>query len=80
MARHALKSGGAAPTILNAANEVAVGSFLAGRIGFLEIVPVIEATLAELPAAAPQSIAEVHALDGEARRAARTVLAGRTPG
>src|SRR3546814_3940215 len=44
LARHALKSGGAAPTILNAANEVAVGSFLAGRIGFLDIVRVVDAT------------------------------------
>ncbi len=78
LARHALKSGGAAPTILNAANEIAVGSFLAGRIGFLDIVPVVEAALARLPAAAPQSLAEVRDIDREARHAAQAVLATRS--
>lgn len=76
--RQALQSGGAAPTILNAANEIAVRSFLAGDIGFLDIVAVVEETLARLPAAAPQSLADVHAVDAEARRIAQATLARRT--
>lgn len=45
LARAALQSGGATPTILNAANEVAVAEFLAGRMGFHEIVRVVEETI-----------------------------------
>ena len=42
LARHALRQGGAAPTLLNAANEAAVAAFLAGRIGFLDIARTVE--------------------------------------
>lgn len=45
LARSALQTGGAAPTILNAANEVAVAEFLGGRLGFHEIVGIVEETL-----------------------------------
>ena len=45
LARLALRQGGAAPTILNAANEVAVAAFVAGRIGFLDIARVVESVL-----------------------------------
>ncbi len=45
LARRALQTGGAAPTVLNAANEVAVGEFIAGRIGFPAITALVEATL-----------------------------------
>src|SRR3546814_1265018 len=48
VARQALQIGGAAPTILNAANEVAVHSFLAEKIGFLDIVGIVEEVLARL--------------------------------
>src|SRR3546814_17888478 len=41
LARQALQTGGAAPTILNAANEVAVDAFLKGRIGFLDITRIV---------------------------------------
>ena len=47
LARNALKMGGAMPTILNAANEVAVKCFLEKRIGFLDIIRVIENVLGE---------------------------------
>ena len=40
-----LEAGGAAPTVLNAADEVAVGEFIAGRIGFTGITALVEATL-----------------------------------
>lgn len=42
LARNALQAGGAAPTVLNAANEVAVAAFLAGEIGFLDIARLVE--------------------------------------
>ena len=45
LGRRALETGGAAPTILNAANEIAVAAFIAGRIGFGGIAELVEATL-----------------------------------
>ena len=53
LARRALETGGAAPTVLNAANEVAVGEFLAGRIGFSAIPALVEATLDAAAGAGP---------------------------
>jgi 1-deoxy-D-xylulose-5-phosphate reductoisomerase len=72
LAREALAAGGAATNVLNAANEVAVAAFLAGRIGFLDIARVVEATL---DAAAgldlgTGSLEAVEAADAEARRLA----------
>jgi 1-deoxy-D-xylulose-5-phosphate reductoisomerase len=49
MARQALEAGGAAPTVLNAANEVAVDEFLAGRLGFAGIAALVGATLEAAP-------------------------------
>jgi len=45
LARRAMEAGGAAPTVLNAADEVAVGEFIAGKIPFLAIAALVEATL-----------------------------------
>ncbi|MGQ9371404.1 1-deoxy-D-xylulose-5-phosphate reductoisomerase [Azospirillum sp. A39] len=70
LARVALQSGGAAPTILSAANEVAVEAFLKRRIGFLDIARIVEETLAALPHTAPGDLAAVMAADAEARRCA----------
>ena len=67
LARHALQTGGDAPTILNAANETAVAGFLAGRIGFLDIERVVESALETLPGMVPGSIDDVVAVDSEAR-------------
>jgi 1-deoxy-D-xylulose-5-phosphate reductoisomerase len=67
LARHALQKGGDAPTILNAANETAVASFLAGRIGFLDIERVVESALDTLPNTVPGSIDDVVAVENEAR-------------
>ncbi len=79
LARQALQTGGAAPTILNAANEVAVDAFLAKRIGFLDIPATVEATLAAVPARGVSAIADVLAVDREARAAAGELIArGRT--
>jgi 1-deoxy-D-xylulose-5-phosphate reductoisomerase len=75
LARQALQTGGAAPTILNAANEVAVDSFLSGRLGFLDIARVVEGTLSALAGPAPASIDDVRAIDAEARIRAGARLA-----
>ena len=67
VARQALQSGGRAATVLNAANEVAVMAFLAGRIRFLDIVRVVEDTLGAIPNAPLSRLAEVRAADSMAR-------------
>lgn len=67
LARQALTAGGARPAILNAANEVAVAAFLAGRLGFLEIAAIVADTLARYDPAAPESLDAVLAIDAEAR-------------
>ncbi|NKB45957.1 MAG: 1-deoxy-D-xylulose-5-phosphate reductoisomerase [Alphaproteobacteria bacterium] len=75
LAREALQVGGAAPTILNAANEIAVARFLAGEIGFLDILGTVEDTLAQCRNDHPTTLDEVMALDAEARRLAQTWIA-----
>jgi 1-deoxy-D-xylulose-5-phosphate reductoisomerase len=72
LARDALHAGHGAPTILNAANEVAVAAFLARRIGFLDIAATVEQVLERLGAPAADSLEAVLALDAEARAAAET--------
>lgn len=73
LARQALQTGGTAPTILNAANEVAVVEFMAGRIGFLDIARVVEETLTEIPGAALRSLDDVFETDTSARDVAKRV-------
>ena len=70
LARDALRAGGGAPTILNAANEVAVAAFLDRRIGFLDIAALVESALDQLGAPAAATLDEVMALDASARRVA----------
>jgi 1-deoxy-D-xylulose-5-phosphate reductoisomerase len=74
LARAALSEGGGAPTVLNAANEIAVGGFLAGRIGFLDITGVVEATLAQVPRQTAATLADTIALDAAARLVAETAM------
>src|SRR5690606_33058669 len=68
LAWQALEAGGAAPAVLNAANEVAVSAFLQGRIGFLAIPALVEDTLAALSAAPAESLEALLAADAQARR------------
>jgi 1-deoxy-D-xylulose-5-phosphate reductoisomerase len=75
LARLALQTGGAAPTVLNAANEVAVQAFLDRGIGFLDIARVVEQTLETVEHASLGSIDDVLAQDGRARACARAVVA-----
>ena len=77
LARDALQAGGGAPTILSAANEVAVAAFLARRLGFLDIVSVVADVLATMGAPDADDLATVMALDAEARRQAATACLSR---
>jgi 1-deoxy-D-xylulose-5-phosphate reductoisomerase len=74
LALQALRAGGDATTILNAANEVASAAFLAGAIPFLSIADLIEQAMTELP---PQAVVDIQTLserDRTAREAVRRVL------
>ncbi len=78
LARRAMESGGAAPTVLNAADEVAVAEFIAGRIGFTAIAALVEATLDAAARrdllAEPASIDAAMAVDHIARSLAKDLL------
>lgn len=74
LGRAALEAGGAMPCALNAADEVAVEAFLAGRLPFVGIPRVIEAVMRETPAAPLGSLQDVMACDQECRDRARRLL------
>ena len=78
LGRRVLQTGGAAPTILNAANEVAVAAFIGGRIGFGGIADLVGATLEAAErrnaTAEPQDIEEALAVDHMARSLAHDLL------
>ena len=78
LARRALSTGGAAPTVLNAADEIAVGEFIAGRIGFPAITALVEATLDAAAArgllAEPANVDGALAVDHIARSLASALL------
>ena len=76
LAYHALETGGSAPAVLNAANEVAVEAFLAGRLPFLAVVETVARVLARHAAAPLGSVEEALEVDDWARRAAREILPG----
>jgi 1-deoxy-D-xylulose-5-phosphate reductoisomerase len=67
LAREAAQAGGTAPCVLNAANEIAVHAFLAGRLPFLGIAEVIERTLAVLPGGPIRAFESLYEADREAR-------------
>jgi len=71
LAREALKKGGALPAALNAADEVAVAAFLAGRLKFVGIAEVIDRVLERMPRMKLGSIHDVLTADSEARRIAK---------
>jgi 1-deoxy-D-xylulose-5-phosphate reductoisomerase len=82
IAKNALLAGGAAPAAMNAADEVAVAAFLAGRIAFLDIAATVEETLAQmdrqnlLPSAENHPAESARATDATARRVANDVVGG----
>ncbi|MBV8430248.1 MAG: 1-deoxy-D-xylulose-5-phosphate reductoisomerase, partial [Solirubrobacterales bacterium] len=77
LARDAARAGGTAPCTLNAANEVSVYAFLAGRLRFLEIASVIEETLSELPPEQVHSFDALAEADARARQVAGELVAAR---
>jgi 1-deoxy-D-xylulose-5-phosphate reductoisomerase len=77
LARDALRAGGGAPTILNAANEVAVAAFLQRRIGFLDIAHTVARVLETIGTVLADTLDEVIALDRDARRVAESLAAAR---
>jgi len=79
LARQALAAAGCAPAILNAANEVAVGAFLEGRIGYTQIAELIAAALDGMPARALDSIETCVAVDAETRRFVEERVPGKVP-
>ena len=74
LARGALEAGGAAPVILNAANEVAVAAFLGGRLSFPEISEFVERTLETATESAPESIDDVIEIDKRARSCVEALM------
>jgi 1-deoxy-D-xylulose-5-phosphate reductoisomerase len=78
LAREAAAAGGTAPCVLNAANEIAVHAFLAGRLSFLGIAAVIESTLERLPAEPVRAFDSLYEADAEARAVASERVAERS--
>ncbi len=74
LAYQALREGGTAPAILNAANEVAVAAFLERKIAFLSIANVIAEVLAKLPSSAVNTLEDVLQADAAARVAAQDAI------
>jgi 1-deoxy-D-xylulose-5-phosphate reductoisomerase len=78
LARQAMQSGGAAPTVLNAADEIAVAEFIAGRIPFMGIPALVAATLETAAGRGllkePETIEAALAVDHESRDLARSLL------
>lgn len=74
LAYAAARAGDGAPVVLNGANEVAVAAFLKRKLPYLGIVPVIQETLNRLAGAQARSLAEILALDQEARAVAQQII------
>ena len=74
LCRQAAEAGGAAPCVLNAANEIAVAAFLAGKLPFTRIAVMVEELMMRYAPAAPTGLGDVIALDLEARVRARELL------
>ena len=73
----AMRAGGSAPCILNAANEIAVAAFIAGQAGFLDIDAIVAETLNMVASGPVATLEEVMAIDAAARRTARALVAKR---
>ena len=74
IAREALEAGGAAATVLNAANEVAVESFLAGNIRFPDIAVLVQTALDKAKFDTPRSIGDVLEIDRVTRDRTRAMM------
>ncbi|MCP4828983.1 MAG: 1-deoxy-D-xylulose-5-phosphate reductoisomerase [Proteobacteria bacterium] len=74
LAREAARAGGSVPTVLNAANEVAVSAFQEGKLGFMQIPQLIERVLDVLPGERVTSLEAVTHIDDKARQLAQHML------
>jgi 1-deoxy-D-xylulose-5-phosphate reductoisomerase len=79
LAWEAMRAGGCAPCILNAANEMAVAAFIAGQAGFLDIDAIVAETLSSMPQGPVASLDDVLAVDAEARAVARSLVKRLSP-
>jgi 1-deoxy-D-xylulose-5-phosphate reductoisomerase len=79
LARESLEAGGAAPVVLNAANEIAVAGFLEGQIRFPEISHLVQEALNDARYGAPQSIHDVLEIDRETRDRATALMKASCP-
>jgi 1-deoxy-D-xylulose-5-phosphate reductoisomerase len=61
--------------IFNAANEVAVQSFLDNRLNFTDIINVVEESLSKIPSSEPNSLVDIKIVDENARRIAGSIIA-----
>ncbi|WP_444907646.1 1-deoxy-D-xylulose-5-phosphate reductoisomerase [Microbulbifer sp. SSSA008] len=75
LAREAVNEGKSAPTVLNAANEIAVEAFLEGRLAFTDIALVIEKVMNRAPVVELSGLEAVEAIDFNARELAKQALA-----
>ena len=76
LAYEAQEAGGSATCTLNAADEIAVEAFLAGRISFPDIASTIRETLEKMPLRQAGSVTDVLLIDQESRRVAREIVTG----
>jgi len=74
LAMNAAKSGGCMPTVLNAANEIAVEAFLNGKVKFLQIAKIVDAVLNQTPVSPITNLADVLDSDQKARQNARQMI------
>ena len=74
LCRVAAEAGGAAPAVLNAANEVAVAAFLSGQVAFTRIAVMVAEVMSRYNPAAPTGLGDVIAVDSAARAKARELL------
>jgi len=77
LAWDAMRAGGSAPCVLNAANEIAVAAFIAEQAGFLDIDAIVAETLSMVPHAPVESLEDVLAVDAQARSVARRLVVKR---
>jgi 1-deoxy-D-xylulose-5-phosphate reductoisomerase len=77
LAYQCLETGGSACCTLNAADEIAVGAFLEGRIGFLAISDIVAESLSSVPVRWPRTVDELLEIDRESRHLARELVAER---
>lgn len=74
LAEAAMRTGGASPIVLNAANEIAVDGFLNGQMSFTDIADLVDGVLQTAETGAPDGLAAIEAADRKAREIARNLL------